>query len=343
MMRAYRLARPRVRRSPHRALQGLARTAVALAAFLCLLSAPLAAEAQVSTPTATFTIKAPIAIKSGKAFTFRGTTDSNASPGETVTVTMWRRGRAWSVISTSTAILSDSRSFSARLKTTRRGHWRISASLPATDTHLASSKTVQLKAVGSKVVALTFDDGPWPKTTTRIAASLKKLDAQATFFVLGSQTRGRARLMRTVVAGGSILGVHSWNHAIMPRRSSAANRRDLARCKRAIRSATGTTPRWFRPPYGSTSAALRKAASREGLRQVIWTVDTLDWKIRSKGSIVSRALRGTRSGGVVLMHDGGGRRSATAAAVPTIITKLRKKGYDFVTLDELAALGYRIR
>jgi peptidoglycan/xylan/chitin deacetylase (PgdA/CDA1 family) len=328
---------------PRRSARRLLRLASAIAAFLTLASVPLSAQAQTATPTATFTLKTPIAIKSGKAFTLKGTADSNASPGETVTVTMSRKGRDWSVISTSTAVLSSTRTFTARLKTTRRGHWRISASLPATDTHLASSKTVQLKAVGSKVVALTFDDGPWPRTTARIAASLKKLDAQATFFVLGSQIHGRGSLMRTVVAGGSIIGVHSWNHAIMPRRSSATNRRDLARCKRAIRSATNTTPRWFRPPYGSTSASLRKTASREGLRQVIWTVDTLDWKIRNKGSIVSRALRSTRSGGVVLMHDGGGRRNATAAAVPTIVTRLRKKGYDFVTLDELAALGYRIR
>jgi peptidoglycan-N-acetylglucosamine deacetylase len=342
---------PRIRRSQGplnshawgRAVRRCVLSATALAAFAGAILAPFAAEAQTTTPTVTFTLKAPIALKSGRAFTLNGTANANASPGETVTVTMSRMGRSWSVVSTTTVILTGKRTFSARLKTNHRGHWRISASLPATSTHLASSKAVQLKAVGSKAIALTFDDGPWPTTTARIASALKRLDAQATFFVLGSQIRGRAKLMRTVVAGGSIIGVHSWNHAIMSRRSSATNRSDLARCKRAVRGAIGTTPRWFRPPYGSTSASLRKAASQEGLRQVIWTVDTLDWKIRNKSSVASRALRGARNGGVVLMHDGGGPRGATAAAVPTIVAKLRKKGYDFVTLNELAALGYRIR
>ena len=161
--------------------------------------------------------------------------------------------------------------------------------------------------------------------------------------MLGSQIGPRRKLARSVVSNGNLVGVHSWNHALMVRRSSAVNRRDLARCVKALRSATGVTAHWFRPPYGSTNSALKKAANSQGLRQVIWTVDTLDWKYRVTSSVVSRALSGARDGAIVLMHDGGGPRGATAAAVPIVIQKLRARGYDFVTLDEMAALGYKVR
>jgi peptidoglycan/xylan/chitin deacetylase (PgdA/CDA1 family) len=172
---------------------------------------------------------------------------------------------------------------------------------------------------------------------------LKAGDAQATFFELGSQIGSRKKLSKSVIAGGNIIGVHSWNHAIMVRRSASTNSADLARCIKAVRSATGTTPHWFRPPYGSTNKTLRSTASALGLRQVIWTIDTLDWKYRVTSSVVSRTMRSARAGSVVLMHDGGGPRAATAAAVPIVIKRLRAKGFDFVTLDEMVALGYKVR
>lgn len=314
---------------------------IALAAVL-LTPAPVAL-ADTSTPTVTLTLKAPVVVRKSAAFNISGTAGRAASSGETLTITLSRLGRKWSVVSTATAVLSAKLAFSAKLKAAQRGHWRVSASLPGTTTHTPSNASAQFKVVGKKVVALTFDDGPWPTTTARIVRALKKGDAQATFFMLGSQIGRHKKLARSVAAGGNAIGVHSWNHAIMPRRSSATNLRDLKRCKKAVRSATGVTARWFRPPYGSTSTRLRKTVGKAGLRQVIWSVDTLDWKHRSASSVVSRALSGTRNGSVILMHDGGGSRKATAAAVPTIIRRLRARGYDFVTLDELAALKYKIR
>jgi peptidoglycan-N-acetylglucosamine deacetylase len=324
--------------APHRTT--LACT-IALAVAL-LAPAPIA-QADTATSTVTLTLKAPVAVRKSAKFNFSGAAGSAASPGETVTITLSRLGRKWAVVSTTTAVLSAKRAFAVKLKAASRGHWRVSASLPGTTTHTPSSASARFKVVGKKVVALTFDDGPWPTTTARIVRALKKGDAQATFFMLGSQIGHRKKLARSVAAGGNVIGVHSWNHAIMPRRSSATNLKDLKRCKKAVRSATGVTARWFRPPYGSTSTRLRKTASKAGLRQVIWNVDTLDWKYRSTSSVVSRALSGTRNGSVVLMHDGGGPRTATAAAVPIIVRRLRARGYDFVTLDELAGLGYKIR
>ena len=298
---------------------------------------------QAATPTVTLKLQAPIAVRKSAAFTLRGTASAAASAGETVTITLARKSGGWSTVSTSTAVLSASRTFSRKLSAGQRGHWRITASLPATTTHLPSSASVQLKVVGKKVIALTFDDGPWPSSTAKIVAALKAGDAQATFFELGSQIGSRKKLSQSVIAGGNIIGVHSWNHAIMVRRSSSVNSTDLKRCVKAVKSATGTTPHWFRPPYGSTNKKLRAVAAAQGLHQVIWTIDTLDWKYRKTSSVLSRALKPARDGSVVLMHDGGGPRGATAAAVPTIIKRLRAKGFDFVTLDEMLALGYKVR
>lgn len=299
-----------------------------------------------STPVpVSITAKTPIAARSGHTLTLRGSASGGASAGETLTVAFERlKGTTWTTAATAVVVLDSKRAFSAKYAPAPHGHWRARASIEATMGHAAAvSPTSAFKVVGAKVIALTFDDGPWPSSTDKIVNSLSKLDVQATFFMLGAQVqRARARA-KSVVAHGNLVGVHSWNHALMTRRSSATNRADLKRSKSAITSATGVTPTWFRPPYGATNRSLKSTASKLGLRQVIWTVDTLDWKYRTTSSIVSRALRGARSGGVVLMHDGGGPRGATVAAVPLIVRRLRARGYDFVTLDEMAALGYTVR
>ena len=318
-------------------------TAFAAAAALVLFAAASTAVAETAPPKVKLTVKASIAVRKGAEFTAKGSAASPASPGETVTVRFERHvSQHWSVVSTATVALSASRTFSVKLKATDRGLWRVWASLPATMTHQSASAQAKFKAVGAKVVALTFDDGPWPTSTAQIVSALKAGNAQATFFELGSQIGSRKALSQSVLAGGNIIGVHSWNHAIMVRRSASVNSADLAKCKKAVLAATGTKPHWFRPPYGSTNATLKKTAEKLGLRQVIWTVDTLDWKFRTRDSVVSRAMGPTHDGSIVLMHDGGGPRAATAAAVPIIIKKLRAKGFDFVTLDEMAALGYKI-
>lgn len=315
--------------------------ALCLAALFACVPAASAAE---TTPTVKLSVKAPIAVRKDAGFTVSGTAAAPASAGETVTLSLSRRsGSTWSLASTTTAVLSAKLGFSARVKVPRSGHWRVSASLPETATHTAASATCGFKAVGKRVIALTFDDGPWPGSTAKILKALKAGDAQATFFVLGSQVKSRASLVKREVAEGHAVGVHSWNHAIMTRHSSSANKADLAKCKKAVSKASGKTPTWFRPPYGSTNSSVKKVAAKLGLRQVIWTVDTLDWRYRSKSSVLSRATRSARNGSVVLMHDGGGPRGATASAVPAIIKRLRKKGFDFATLDEMAALGYKIR
>ena len=296
-------------------------------------------------PTPSLRISAPVAVRSGVRLALSGSASAETTPGEALVIVLQRKsGTTWSTVATAGAALTPSRTFSASVVAGARGHWRAIATVGANDAHAgAASRPVAYKVVGRKVVALTFDDGPWRGSTDKIVAALKRGDADATFFMLGSQVNRQRARARSVVAAGNVAAVHSWNHPIMTRRSSRTNAADLRRCISVIRSATGTTPRWFRPPYGSTSRSLKATAKSVGLRQVIWNVDTLDWRDHKASLIASRAVRGTRSGSVVLMHDGGGNRSATVAAVPRIIRSLRAKGYDFVTLDELYALGYRPR
>jgi len=294
-------------------------------------------------PAVTLNVTAPVAVRAKAAFTMKGTASAGVSAGERLTVSVERLGKDWSVVSTSAITVGTAHQFSKKLSEAARGHWRIEVSVPATLTHDAATGTAEFKVFGSKVIALTFDDGPWPKSTQSIVSELSNNYVEATFFEIGSQIPGRASLSKLILANDNIIGVHSWNHDLMTTRSNRTNANDLQRCKNALKDATGYDARWFRPPYGATNARLKATAKSVGLQQVLWTVDTLDWKYRVKASIVSRALAGAKDGGVILMHDGGGPRSATVAAVPTIIAKLRAKGFDFATLDQMAALGYKIR
>jgi peptidoglycan-N-acetylglucosamine deacetylase len=289
-------------------------------------------------------VGAPGVVRAGVRFTVTGTAHGTDAAEPVQLVLQRLSGSGWSAVSTTSAAVRAAGTFSASLKASARGRWRVIAVSLETTTHArAASPPAPVRAVGTKVIALTFDDGPWRSSTDTILSILKRNDVRATFFMLGAQVNGQRSRVRRVAAAGNLIGVHSWNHPVMVRRSSSTNYADLKKCKAVERAASGVVPRWFRPPYGSTDRALAATARRLGLRQVIWTVDTLDWKYRNAGSISSRAIAGARTGGVVLMHDGGGPRAATAAALPIIIRTLRARGYDFATLDELVALGYRVR
>jgi peptidoglycan-N-acetylglucosamine deacetylase len=102
---------------------------------------------------------------------------------------------------------------------------------------------------------------------------------------------------------------------------------------------TGQTPMWFRPPGGYVSPDVTHAAQAQHMRLVLWTVDPQDWRNPPTSEIVRRVLAQAKPGGVVLMHDGGGTRAHTIAALPTIIKGLKARGYTFVTLDQLYSIA----
>jgi peptidoglycan/xylan/chitin deacetylase (PgdA/CDA1 family) len=153
-------------------------------------------------------------------------------------------------------------------------------------------------------VALTFDDGPDPASTPAFLDRLDELGWTATFFLLGSMTRGAPELAAEVVARGHEVAVHGDAHRSHLGYTPGAAVRDLEQARAAIRDATGAEPRWFRPPYGTISSASLHAARRLGLQTVLWTAWGRDWRTRSTPESVTRDVaRGLRPGATVLLHD----------------------------------------
>jgi peptidoglycan/xylan/chitin deacetylase (PgdA/CDA1 family) len=194
-------------------------------------------------------------------------------------------------------------------------------------------------ARSSHVVALTFDDGPWPDTPAFLAL-LERNHVPATFFQIGRQvgTYGRGVDQR-ILADGDIIGDHTWDHADVAGAGSHAAW-EIASTRTAIARLTGFTPCLFRAPGGAVSSALIGEAHSMGFVTIEWDVDPQDWRRPGTGAILSTVLGNVRNGSIVLQHDGGGDRSQTLAALPTEIRVLRSRGYRFVTVPQL--LGLRV-
>jgi peptidoglycan/xylan/chitin deacetylase (PgdA/CDA1 family) len=188
-----------------------------------------------------------------------------------------------------------------------------------------------------KVVALSFDDGPWSDTPAFVSM-LEAQHATATFFVIGEQVSwGYRWTLRRELRDGDALGDHSFTHPDLTRTGDVYGQ--LQRTRFAIRGLTGYTPCVFRPPYGNTDQAIVRTAKSLGLATVLWNVDPSDYALPGVGAIEQRVLAQVRPGSIILSHDGGGPRGETLAAYPHIIRALRARGYRFETVPQL--LGFR--
>lgn len=176
-------------------------------------------------------------------------------------------------------------------------------------------------------VAITFDDGPWPGTTEQVLTILARLHAPATFFVVGRQVERYPALVRRESAAGMAVGTHSFSHPEhFGRLPMEGIRAEIAKGRDALKR-LGVRPVGFRPPGGAASPTVLAAAERLGWQTVLWTVDPLDWQPGvTPDQIVGRVLAAARPGAIVLLHDGGGDRSATVAALPGIVNGLRRLG-----------------
>jgi len=185
-----------------------------------------------------------------------------------------------------------------------------------------------------KYVALTFDDGPGPDTPA-VIAELKKLDVPATFFVTGRNVKANPQTLNQVVAAGHEIGVHTWNHPDLTTLTPKEQEAEIASTAGEIVAVTGVASRLFRAPYGSVNPAVLKRAEDAKLLSVLWDVDTVDWTRPSTEQIVQTAVANAGPGSIILMHDGGGNRASTVAAIPKIVSQLRAKGYEFATVGDL--------
>lgn len=166
-------------------------------------------------------------------------------------------------------------------------------------------------------------------------STLERMHVDATFYMVGQQVAKNPALAARIAREGNQVGNHSWDHSDLSKMNEAGVRDQLRRANDAIVSATGVRPATFRPPYGAVNSTVRALAAAEGMATTMWTIDTRDWALPGTGAIVSSAVNGARSGSIILMHDGGGNRAQTVAAVEQIVNGLRAKGLEPVPVSEL--------
>lgn len=180
-----------------------------------------------------------------------------------------------------------------------------------------------------KMVALTYDDGP-SIYTPRVLKTLKENNAVATFFVVGNRVPTYSDTVKKAHDMGCEIGNHTYEHKNLTRVSEAEVKRQITKTNRNVKKVTGQAPVIVRPTGGATNANVKQWV---GMPSIIWSIDTLDWKTRNADSTKRAVLDHVKDGDIVLMHD---LYSATATASETIIPELVKRGYQLVTVSELA-------
>ena len=194
-----------------------------------------------------------------------------------------------------------------------------------------SASIAHSAAAYGRTVALTFDDGPGP-FTGQVLDLLAQYHVQATFCQIGNQAAVNPALVKHILAAGHRLCDHTVDHP-QPMRTlpHATQVHEITAAKEMISKAggPGTQIRWFRAPGGDFSPENRRIAVQDGLRPLGWTVDPRDWSRPGVASIVATVKRELRPGGIVLMHDGGGDRSQTVAALRELLPWMTRQGYRF--------------
>lgn len=195
---------------------------------------------------------------------------------------------------------------------------------------------------GDKVIALTFDDGPWDKQTDEILDILEQNDAKATFFTVGQCISGHEKELQRAASMGCEIGTHTWDHAegsgqgvSLIKMSTDERKQEVQKGLEAIKNATGQEASTiFRCPGGNFDTSV--ATDLEGIvtAEIGWNVDTTDWKKPGADAIAQR-IQSAGPGNIILMHDGGGDRSQTIEGLRQALPKMKEQGYTFITVQEL--------
>ncbi|MCB7320231.1 polysaccharide deacetylase family protein [Lacrimispora sp. 210928-DFI.3.58] len=180
-----------------------------------------------------------------------------------------------------------------------------------------------------RCIALTFDDGPHPVCTPKLLDGLKERGVHATFFLMGQNIEGNEAIIKRMQEEGHLIGNHSYSHVQLSKAGTGAVCRAVDDTSRLIEEITGERPRYLRPPYGDWREELE---CQVDLTTVLWSVDSLDWKLRNSDRIVKRVLKDAEEGDIILMHD---IFPTSVSAALRIVDELKDRGYTFVTVDEL--------
>jgi peptidoglycan/xylan/chitin deacetylase (PgdA/CDA1 family) len=210
----------------------------------------------------------------------------------------------------------------------------VEAEENAIDSVLAYTPAVTSGGAHGNELALTFDDGPGPYTQ-QLVATLDRLHVHATFFAIGEEERYFSAGTIAEIKSGDVVGDHTETHPMMATLSPHEQYEELFDQMAQIEVIGGRRPRLFRPPYGSFDATTFKELRRLHLLMILWSVDTSDYTLPGTQAIVQRVLAGAKPGAIILMHDAGGNRAETIAALPAIVKGLRMRGLHPVTVPQL--------
>jgi len=197
--------------------------------------------------------------------------------------------------------------------------------------HVISKIPDQVKKIDpkSRVIALTFDDGPSAESTDLILESLKKFNAHATFFVLGSRVQSHPKIIKKMTELGNEVGNHSWDHSLLTKLSPKKITRQVNKTQQIIKESSNYEPTLLRPPYGAFD---HKVLASSKMDIALWDIDPEDWKIRNKEEIIQKVMSKADDGKVILMHD---IYHTSAEAAEEIIRLLSEQNYQLVTVSEL--------
>jgi len=192
-----------------------------------------------------------------------------------------------------------------------------------------------------KAVALTFDDGPDPEYTSVILDILKKNGVKATFFTVGERVERFPKTSRAIVESGNEIANHTYSHPSLEQIKPKILTMELEKAHQAIVNTTNTEPALFRPPGGVYNDTIIDTAREKGYQVVMWswTQDTRDWANPGTNMIVKKVVGNIANGDIIIFHDCGGNRSQTVNALQPIITALKAKGFDMITVSELLEKG----
>lgn len=183
-----------------------------------------------------------------------------------------------------------------------------------------------------KTIALTFDDGPHTAYTPALLAILARYKIPATFFVVGSQAEKHPELIRAEIAGGHVVGNHTYHHVSLPKIPQIYVADEIKACGDVVKAITGKGPRLFRPPGGEYNQQVAEASAALGYTMVLWTDDPGDYASPGAQVIFDRTVSKASNGGVLLLHDG---IQQTVDILPKLIETLQAQGYRFVSVEEL--------
>lgn len=211
---------------------------------------------------------------------------------------------------------------------------------------LVSTSCFWFHHASPKLVALTFDDGPYGEATNQILDILKKERVYATFFLLGKNVEKYPAITKRIVNEGHVIGNHSYSHSgLLSKMPTVDFQADVRHAENLIESATGLHPRYYRPPFNSHTPGMDQQLKDMGYFVVLWDAGTTDYDQSTSSEtiveqIIGKTLKGKKHQHIILLHDGrdvqiGYPRQNVIQALPQIIRQLEERGYRFVTVEQI--------